>query len=302
MARTGLTERRGRTVPAEKGQPTGWRLSRFLHQHGLFCVLLLTAAIVRVIAILGYPPALWYPDSLPYIQFAIDPAPYAIRPVGYSFFLTVLEPFHSVQVVTALQHAMGLGTGILIYALLRVRFRMPAWGATLAAAPSLLSAYAIQIEHFVLSDTLFGLLVTLAVVLVLWRPAPRAWVCGVAGLLLAGAALVRSQGLLLAVPFGLYLVAQLISSDARWRVVRGICALCAAVALPLLGYAWWFDQDNGSFQLTTSTGAFLYSRVAGFADCSVLQPPADEQWLCLRHSGQPAPLYGLLCLGVGIPA
>jgi hypothetical protein len=52
-------------------------------------------------------------------------------------------------------------------------------------------------------------------------------------------------------------------------------------AVPLLGYAWWFDQVNGSFQLTTSTGAFLYSRVATFADCSVIKPPADERWLCL---------------------
>jgi hypothetical protein len=271
-------------------------------EHALFCSVLLVAAVVRIIVMLGYLPAMWYPDSLPYIQFAIDPSPYAVRPIGYSFFLTLLEPLHSVAVVTALQHAMGLAIGTLVYALLRVRFRLPAWGATLAAAPSLLSAYAIQIEHFVLSDTFFGLLVTLAVVLVIWRPAPRPWVCGLAGLLLAWAALARSQGLLLAIPFALYLAARLISRDARLRVVvRGILAMSVMVAVPLLGYAWWFDQANGSFELTTSTGAFLYARVAGFADCSVIKPPADEQWLCLHIPVSKRPFTGYYVWAYGSP-
>jgi hypothetical protein len=250
---------------------------RIPREHTLFCTVLLVATIVRIVVMLGYPPALWYPDSLPYISAAIHPEPFAVRPIGYSFLLWALRPFHSIAVVSLTQHAMGLASGAAVYALLRRRFGLRAWAATLASIPSLLSAYAIQIEHFVLSDTFFALLVTIAVALVLWREVPPIWVCVLSGLILAGAALVRSQGLPLILPFAVYLVARL----PRRRVLLGILAIFASFAIPLLGYARWFDQVNGSFQLTTSTGAFLYSRVATFADCSVIRPPADERWLCL---------------------
>lgn len=250
---------------------------RIPREHTLFCTVLLVATIVRVVVMLGYPPALWYPDSLPYVSAALHPAPYAIRPIGYSFLLWALRPFHGIAVVSLTQHAMGLASGAVVYALLRRRFRLRAGAATLASIPSLLSAYAIQIEHFVLSDTFFALLVTIAVALVLWHEVPPIWVCGLSGLILAVAALVRSQGLPLILPFAVYLAAHV----PRRRVLLGLLAICASFAIPLLGYARWFDQVNGSFQLTTSTGAFLYSRVATFADCSVIQPPADERWLCL---------------------
>jgi hypothetical protein len=250
---------------------------RIPREHALFCTVFLVAAIVRAVVMLGYPPALWYPDSLPYISAAIHLEPFAVRPIGYSFLLWALRPFHSIAVVSLTQHAMGLATGAAVYALLRRRFRLRAWAATLASIPSLLSGYAIQIEHFVLSDTFFALLVTVALALVLWREVPPIWVCGLSGLILAGAALVRSQGLPLILPFAVYIAARL----PRRRVLVGILAVFAGFAIPLLGYARWFNQVNGSFQLTTSTGAFLYSRVATFADCSAIRPPADERWLCL---------------------
>jgi hypothetical protein len=243
----------------------------------LFCLVLAAATLVRVIAMLGYPPALWYPDSLPYVHAALYPAPYRIRPVGYSFMLGALRPFHSFMLVVAVQHAMGVAAGTASYALLRRRFRLPDWAATLAAIPPLLSAYAIQIEHFVLSDALFGFLVTIAVVLMLWRPVPPTWICALAGLMLSAATLARSEGLLLMVPFVAYLGTRLRSR----RVIAGILTMCVAFAPPVLGYARWFDRTYGSFQLTTSTGAFMYGRVSTFADCSVIKPPADERWLCL---------------------
>ncbi len=134
-------------------------------EHALFCSALVVAAVVRVFVMLGYPPALWFSDSLPYIQATLKPVPFRVRPVGYSFFLALLEPFRSVGLVTAVQAVMGLVMGIAVYAVLR-RYGIAGWGATLAAVPVLLSAYELQMEHFVLSDTLFGLLVTIAPVLV----------------------------------------------------------------------------------------------------------------------------------------
>jgi hypothetical protein len=263
----------------EPARPRGSAIGRVVKEHELLCAVLLAATLVRVIAMLGYSPVSWYPDSLPYVHAALHLAPYQIRPVGYSFMLWLLRPFHSFTLVVLVQHAMGIAAGTAIYALLRHRFRMPAWAATLAAIPPLLSAYTIQIEHFILSDAPFGFLVTIAVVLMLSRPVPPAWMCALAGLLLSAAVLVRSQGLPLIVPFCLFLATRL-----RGRqVIAGILAMCLAFAIPVLGYARWFDQTYGSFQLTTSTGAFLYGRVSTFADCSIIRPPADERWLCLAQ-------------------
>jgi hypothetical protein len=270
-----------------------WRAAalRVLRAHALFGSVLLVAVIVRVIAMLGYPPAFWITDSRRYVAIATHLIPDPIRPVGYSVMLWLLKPFHSVMLVVGIQHAMGLAAGMAVYALLRQRFGLPAWAATLAAAPPLLSVYTIQIEHFLLADTLFGLLVTIAVVLMLWTPLPRVLTCAVVGLLLAAAALVRSQGLLVAIPFAIYLATRMASRRTRpsgmsrrlvaRRAVVGLLAMGATFAAPMLAYALWFDSVNGTFEITTSTGAYLYGRVSTFADCSVINPPADEQWLCL---------------------
>jgi hypothetical protein len=249
-------------------------------EHALFCSMLLVAVIVRVIVVLGYPPALWFDDSLPYVRAALRLSPYRVRPVGYSFFLASLEPFHSVWLVTATQASMGLAMGIAVYVLLR-RHGMAGWAASLAAAPVLVSAYELQMEHFVLSDTLFGLLVTIAVVMVLWRPVPPVWVCALVGLVLAWAALDREQGVLLAIPFGLGLCTQLARRVSVPRLLAGITAMFVTLAVSVSAYGWWFDRANGSFGLTSSTGVFLYSRVSTFAECSVMKPPADERWLCI---------------------
>jgi hypothetical protein len=249
-------------------------------EHALFCSVLLVAVIVRVIVVLGYPPALWFFDSLPYVRAALRPSPYRVRPVGYSFFLASLAPFHSVWLVTAMQAVMGLAMGIAVYVLLR-RHGMAGGVATLAAVPVLMSVYELQMEHFVLSDTLFGLLVTIAVVMVLWQPVPPVWVCALAGLVLAWAALDRAEGFLLAIPFGLCLCTQLARRVSVPRLVTRMAAMYLTLAVPVLAYGWWFDQVNGSFGLTSSTGAFLYSRVSTFAECSVMNPPADERWLCI---------------------
>ncbi len=261
----------------EQPRQSGARWRRFAREHWLIVIVLLAATVVRVIALLAYPSAFWFPDSLPYIQAAVQPTPYFIRPVGYSFLLLMLEPAHSVLFVIALQHLMGVVVAAETYAVLR-RHRLPAWGSALAAIPVSASAYAIQIEHYVLSDAFFGLLVTSAVALLLWRPRPRVWVCCVVGLLLAWAALDRSQGMLLIAPFVLYLA---VARLGIRRLLISAGTMCVAFGVPVLAYCAWYDQAYGSFEITTSTGAFLYSRVATFAECSVDKPPADERWLCL---------------------
>lgn len=254
------------------------RFRQFMLDHWLICALLVAAALVRVIVMLAYPPAFWFPDSFAYVHSAIVAKPDPIRPVGYSFLLMLLKPFHSFFLVTALQHFMGLAVGAEVYALLRHR-KLPAWGSALAAIPPLFSATALQIEHFVLSDTFFGFLVTSALVMLLWRPEPRIRICVVVGLMLAWSVLDRAQGILLIVPFILYLA----TARLGWRrFLVGVITLGATALMPVVAYAWWFDQSYGTYQLTTSTGAFLYSRVATFAQCSIVRPPRNEQFLCIN--------------------
>jgi hypothetical protein len=250
------------------------------------------AAVLRLIVVAGYPPALWFFDSLPYLRAVSPLSPDRVRPAGYSYFLALLESVHSVWLVTAVQAVMGLAMGTAVYAVLR-RYKLTAGAASLAAVPVLFSGYELQMEHFVLSDTLFALLVTFAVVMMLWQPVPSAPLCALIGLVLAWAILDREQGVLLPIVFCLYLCARLAGQAPVRKIMTGMLAMCLTLALPLVCYAWLFKQSSGSFQLTSSTGAFLYSRVSTFARCSVIKPPASERWLCIATppSTRPDPTY-----------
>jgi hypothetical protein len=243
----------------------------------LFGAVLLAAAAVRAIAMLGYPGAKLIADSASYVSVALRMQPSVLRPSGYPAMLWLLRPFHSLPTVIGVQHALGLGIGVAGYALLR-RKGLPGWGATLAMVPVLLSAYAIQVEHFLLSDTLFAFLVMIAVVAMMWWPDPPLWICAMTGLALAAAALVRSQGLPLLTVF----LACLLIRFARWRTIAGVLVMCVTFAIPVARYAEWFDSVHGTFQITSSDGAFLYAASTTFADCAKIKPPAAERRLCLN--------------------
>src|SRR5207245_8459024 len=113
---------------------------------------------------------------------------------GYSLFLRALEPFHSLTLVTALQHLMGLAVAVMVYALAR-RAGVPRVWATVATLPLLLDGFRIEDEHMVMAEALFTVLIVLAMTLILWRG--RVWwpVALLAGLLAGYAVDVRSEGL-----------------------------------------------------------------------------------------------------------
>ena len=120
---------------------------------------------------LGFRWVLWFNDSYQYLQFTLGAfRPDPTRPSGYSVYLRLLEPLHSFAVVTVSQHLMGLAIGIMIYALLVHRFKVPLWIAALAAVPALYDAYQIELEHLLMADTLFALLITAAITVAMWRP------------------------------------------------------------------------------------------------------------------------------------
>lgn len=239
----------------------------------LFTTALVIAALPRALAMLGYRPIMWFNDSYEYVAAALRLEPYVIRPDGYSFFLLVLEPFHSFALVGGLQHLMGLSIAVMIYALLRRTFALPKWGATLATVPVLFDAYQIQLEHLVLSDVPFTFLMVTAITLLLWHDTPSWRVAALVGLLLSYATLTRTVGL----PVLLVAIGYLAIRRVGWRVFTSAVVACA---IPLLAYCTWFYSWHGKFSTTNSSGIFLYSRTMDFADCQIFKPPVEEIPLC----------------------
>ncbi|HEX6471243.1 MAG TPA: hypothetical protein VF069_19235, partial [Streptosporangiaceae bacterium] len=163
-------------------------------------------------------------------------------------------------------------------------FRLPAWGAALATGPLLFDGYQIQLEHLILSDTMFGFLLISVVTLLLWHGRDLSWKAGaLAGLLLGLATLTRTVGTPVLVAVVVYFLIRRI----HWRVIVATVGVCA---LPLAAYAGWFWASYGKPGMTTSSGIFLYSRVSAFADCNKIKPPVSEYALCKNNKTSHTPL------------
>ena len=241
--------------------------------HALFCCALLAATALRTVTVLAYPGVLWFPDAHSYLGVAVRPAPYPARPQGYAFFLRVLEPAHSYVLVAVVQHLLVLAAAAAMYLLMRRRFAVPGWAATLACVPMLFDAYQLQLEHMLMSDALFEVLVIAAVVAVLWRPRPGWVLCGAAGLAVGVSALTRSVGL----PMIAVIVVFLAIRRVGWRALGAALLACA---VPLATYAVWVHAYWGVYGFSNSSGIFLYGRTAVFAQCAKIRPPAGERFLC----------------------
>ena len=248
-------------------------------EHWLFGLVLAAAVVLRVLVMLAFRPVMWFGgDSASYLATGLRLIPDPSRVGGYGFLLWVLRPrlglaLHSLALVAAVQHLMGLAMGVLIYLVAR-RYGLPAWAATLAAVPVLFDAYELQVEADVVPDSPFGLMVVIALCLVLWSPGGRRPARTTAAAFLLGVSAILW-------PVGLALLAVLLIALAIRRAgVVTVAAALLAGALPVAGYAAWFDLHEHQFSLTRSDGVYLWSRTMSFADCAVIKPPADERVLC----------------------
>ncbi len=247
-------------------------------RHWLFGLVLACAVALRVLAMLAFRPIMWFGgDSASYLATGLRLIPDPSRVGGYGFMLWVLRPLHSLALVAAVQHLMGIVIGVLIYLLAR-RHGLPAWGATLAAVPVLFDAYELQLEADAVPDIPFGLLVMIALYLLLRSPGERRPACVIpAAFLLGVSAIIWPVGLaLLAILFAVLLAGLVI----RRAGVLAVAAAILAGAVPVAGYAAWFDLHEHQFSLTRSDGVFLWARTMSFANCAVIRPPADERTLC----------------------
>jgi hypothetical protein len=262
----------GQQPPAAERRGLLARLTGAAVAHWQFALVALAAVVVRVVVVLGYPPIFWFSDSYNYLQDAVTHVPDEVRPNGYPFFLDLLLPLHSDEAIGLVQAAMGVAVGVAIYALLRHR-GLPWWGAVLPALPVLFDAYELHLEHMITADPLFIFLVTVAVVMLCWSDRPSVWTVAVAGLLIGYATLVRSVGY----PLLVVVLVALLGRRVGWR---RLVALLVAGIVPIGLYMVWFHQSTGKYALTES-GAFLYSRVSTFAQCSKMTSlPATLAYLC----------------------
>jgi hypothetical protein len=262
------------------------RLRRLAGEHRLFTGALAAGALLRLLACIGYPGALWFAgDSYVYIGAALRPQPNLSKATGYSFFLRLLLPFHSFTLVTGVQHLMGLLIAVMIYALLRRNGVSKTWSA-IATLPQLLDGYIIEDEHLIMAETVFTFLLMIALLLLLWRPGTRWWTAAVAGLLVGAAMAVRTEGEALLVVLPLFLLLR----GWSWRTLRGwgiAVVFTVGMLVPFGAYTSWFHARNSQqgyetpiYSATLSQGFYLWGRVSSFADCAVIKPTGNEAVVC----------------------
>ena len=244
--------------------------------HGPFVAALCLGLALRVTVMVAYRPVLLFPDSFGYLSHAVPFHLQWARPGGYLAFLwPILQLTDSRYPIPALQHLMGLALAVACYAFL-LRRGIPRWGATLAALPVLLDPLQLVLEHYLLSDVIFELLLVGACLLLLWKPRPGPGALLAAGLAVAAATLTRGAGTLVLVVF----VVALVCLRVGWR--RMLVFLLAAL-VPLAGYATEFHREHGRWSLTSAGPRFLYARLAPIVHCDGVRLPSSERGLCPRE-------------------
>lgn len=251
-------------------------LAGFVSRHWLFLLALLGGIVIRMLVTVAYWPAFWFQaDSRMYINASahLRPGVYGgANGLGYPAVLKLLSVTHSLAVVALLQHLVVLGLAVLSYVFLRRR-GLPGWLATVATLPTLFDARQVGLEHYILSDTLFLILLTGAFLLLAWWDRPGYPACVLAGLMLSAAAVTRTVGVgVLGIVAGYLLVRRV----GFRRIV--VFALSCLVAFG--GYLAWNHAETGSFALASKPGKFLYSRTAQIADCSRLRLTDAQRELC----------------------
>jgi hypothetical protein len=253
-----------------------------LRRHWMFATLLVLAAALRAVVFAAYHPALIFPDSVRYLQYAHNFAegrwsPDALRQSGYSVLIIPVIPLHALWIIPLAQHLAGLATAVGGYAVLR-RFNAKTWVAAAATIPVLFDPLQLVLEQYVLTDTWTVLLLLAALVILVWRRGEpggrRAAACG---LLLGLTVTFRDQELIMIIPAALYLLVTI----RPWRLLaRRLAVLLGCFLVPVAGYLGWFGASHGQPNFTTFSGAFLYGRVADFASCQGLNLPGYEKPLC----------------------
>jgi hypothetical protein len=251
-----------------------------LRSEGPFVVALGLGVVVRVLVQAAFWPGFLFSDGPTYLWFVDNLRPSPNRPIGYSVLLWAISPLtDGVDAITILQHVLGLATAVVLYVVLR-RWGVSTWVATLAVLPVLFDQLQLTLEHTVLSDVLFVLLLVLAVAALAWHRTPSLRAVGVAGLLFGLATLVRVVGepTVLAGAVFCLVTAGTLAVRLRRVLVLAVCFL-----VPVTAYAAWYHHEHGAWAITDASSRSLYMRTTSFVDCSQLALPDYERALCPRE-------------------
>jgi hypothetical protein len=260
---------------------TRWARQNFNHPPLL--LLLITGGVVRVTLMLAYFPANMMSYDSP--RFArVDSMPIFgdfWMPAAYPMLLQVLHAIsHQLWFTIAVQHALGLSVGLMIFWIMR-RLGVKPWVACLPAAVAFLSGDLLYLEHIVLADGFLIFLTTAGLAMAVRGLVPElnvSWIAA-SSAVLAAAALTRSVGIVL-LPLAAVCTAGWVCTFPYQRVI----AMAAAV-LPGLGvfglYVGACKATHGQYLgLADMRGWNLYSRIAPFADCRKFDPPEGTSILC----------------------
>jgi hypothetical protein len=256
-----------------------------IREHRWFVGILALGVVLRLATVIAYRPLLMrLTDTWGYLSLSWNldiPRHFVIapdRPFGYPLFLWILARpfgFHAI-IVTGVQHLAGLITGTLAYATL-VRLGVRRLLAVIAAAIILLDTYAIALEHTILAESIYTVLLMAAAFLVVVPRSPL-WAVPVAGLLLGAAGTLRLEALVAVLPWLAYVIWR------HWRRPALIGLAVLGFAIPTGAYAIAHHHATGRFGFEDAGGTFLYGRVAGIADCSKFHVPAGTRALCQPKS------------------
>jgi multisubunit Na+/H+ antiporter MnhF subunit len=250
------------------------QLRSFVAQNKLFSALFLLGALLRLLTFAAYNSAImFFGDSWQYLIGAQQLHPRLEWPYGYSLAIRGLSWTHWFPAVPLAQHVGGLALALLLYRFLIGR-NVSTRVAAIAAAPVLLDGYQIGIEQYLMSETLFELLLVGGIIVLLRRSLTMPAALLVSGLL-AAAMVTRA----IALPVAILAMAYLALRRER---LRAIAAAVGVLAATYVGYGLWFHHYYGQFGVEESASHFLYGRVAPFARCGGLHLPPVERPLCQR--------------------
>ena len=282
------------SAPRPAASPEGGgdpRSSRW-RDHRPFLIALAAGAALRVLVQAAFVPAFVHSDGPTYLDAIANLVPLADRPLGYVLLLLLpASVFTSdVLLVAVVQHVLGLVIAVLVYALLRRWGVGPRW-ATVAALPVLFDTLQLVLEHTVLSDVVFELLVVGALVLLCWHRRLRLRNALAAGLILGLAATVRLVGESLVV---VAVIGCLLLAGPGWRRrVAAVAVTLVGFAGPVGAYMTWYHAEHGVFALAEFGGKALYIRSTSFVECDRISVPDYQRVLCPQEpvGDRPDPTY-----------
>ena len=229
---------------------------RRLRRHWLIAALLTARRRRAGLVLFAYRPALIFPDSLRYLQFAQR---FAERPLvaRHDPPERLLHPPHPAAALHALvliplaQHALGLAEGAMIYAVLTHRAAAAGWPRW---RPSRCCSTHYSSTWSSTSSAMYAPRFSCSPRWSRWcgtGTGPARAAMAAAGLLLGAAAVIRVADLVLIVP------AAALPHGHRAAVAaagRGGGILAGCFLLPVAGYAGWFALPTGSGASPVTTG------------------------------------------------